>query len=87
VPISTLPPQMLQSTMPISLATQSQSSVQSSTTSAATMNGLHPNATYYPMQFFYYPTQPISQSIYLQTGQMHPAPMTLVLRGKLLSQS
>ena len=40
------------------------------------------NATYYPMQVFYYPTPPISPSVYLQTGQMHPAPMTLVLRGK-----
>ncbi|CAF4135940.1 unnamed protein product, partial [Rotaria magnacalcarata] len=44
------------------------------------MNGLHPNATYYPMQVFYYPTPPISPSIYLPTGQMHPGPVTLVLR-------
>lgn len=48
----------------------------------ATMNGLHPNTTYYPMQVFYYPTPPISPSIYLQTGHMHPGPVTLVLRGK-----
>jgi hypothetical protein len=46
------------------------------------MNGLHPNATYYPMQVFYYPTPPISPSIYLQTGHMHPGPVTFVLRGK-----
>jgi hypothetical protein len=59
-------------------------SAQPSNSSGATMNGFHPNATYYPMQVFYYPTPPISPSIYLQTGQMHPAPMTLVLRGKVL---
>jgi hypothetical protein len=46
------------------------------------MNGLHPNATYYPMQVFYYPTPPISPSIYLQAGHMHQGPVTLVLRGK-----
>ncbi|CAF1344615.1 unnamed protein product [Rotaria sordida] len=99
VPISTMPPQMLPPTMPISLATPSQSTTvsntslsacQPSTSSAsalttpittAAMNGLHPNATYYPMQVFYYPTPPLSPSIYLQTGQMHPGPVTLVLRG------
>ena len=77
---------MLPPTMPISLAPPSQSlpSVQSSTSSATTINGFHPNATYYPMQVFYYPTSPISPSIYLQTGQMHPAPMTFVLRGTFL---
>lgn len=67
VPIPTLPPQMLPSTMPVSLTTSSQQ-----------------NTTYYPMQVFYYPTSPISPSIYLQTGQMHPTPMTLVLRGEFL---
>jgi hypothetical protein len=82
---------MLPPTIPISITNPSQSSnvslqsVQPATSSAATnINGLHPNATYYPMQVFYYPTPPISPSIYLQTGQMQPAPMTLVLRGKSL---
>jgi len=92
MPMSALPPQMISSAMPMSLATPSQSSAisnmhlpstQHSTSSGATMNGLHPNATYYPMQVFYYPTPPMSQSIYLQTGQMHPGQMTLVLRGKI----
>jgi len=100
VPISTIPQQMLPSTMPISLAASSQSTTVSNgphlqshppTSSASTvtasmttaaMNGLHPNATYYPMQVFYYPTPPISPSIYLQAGHMHPGPVTLVLRGK-----
>jgi hypothetical protein len=49
--------------------------------STTTINGLHPNTTYYPMQVFYYPTPPLSPSIYLQTGQMHPGPMTLLLPG------
>lgn len=48
----------------------------------AAMNGLHPNATFYPMQFFYYPTQPLSPSVYLQPSHMHQGPVTLVLRGK-----
>ncbi len=96
VPISTIPQQMLPPTMPISLAAPSQSTTVSNgphppTSSASTvtasmttaaMNGLHPNATYYPMQVFYYPTPPISPSIYLQAGHMHPGPVTLVLRGK-----
>jgi len=95
VPISTIPQQMLPSTMPISLAAPSQSTTVSNgphlqshppTSSASmtttTMNGLHSNATYYPMQVFYYPTPPISPSIYLQAGHMHPGPVTLVLRGK-----
>jgi len=69
---------MFSPTMPISLANPSQSS----NISTSSANGIHPNATYYPMQIFYYPTAPMSQSIYLQTGQMHPTPMTLVLRGK-----
>ncbi|CAF4327937.1 unnamed protein product [Rotaria sp. Silwood2] len=99
VPISTIPPQMLSQTMPISLAAPSQTTTvsntsltpcQSATSSASAvtgpitttaMNGIHPNTTYYPMQVFYYPTPPISPSIYLQTGQMHPGPVTLVLRG------
>ncbi|UJR28830.1 hypothetical protein I4U23_010054 [Adineta vaga] len=98
VPISSIPPQMLSQTMPISLAAASSQTAtisngslpQPTTTSASTvnspmttaaMNGLHPNATYYPMQVFYYPTPPISPSIYLQTGHMHPGPVTLVLRG------
>ncbi|CAF3545511.1 unnamed protein product, partial [Rotaria sp. Silwood2] len=95
LPISTLQPQMFPSTMPMSLSTPSQSStisniplssIQSSTSSTSlvtvpNMNGFHSNATYYPMQIFYYPTPPVSQSIYLQTGQMPTAPMTLVLRG------
>ena len=62
--------------------TSTASAVNAPITTAA-MNGLHPNATYYPMQVFYYPTPPISPSIYLQTGHMHPGPVTLVLRGKL----
>ncbi|UJR20766.1 hypothetical protein I4U23_023883 [Adineta vaga] len=88
VPISTLPQQMLPPTMPISLSQPSGipniplTSVHPNNSSAATMNGLHPNATYYPMQVFYYPAPSISPPIYLQTGQMHPAPMTLVLRGE-----
>lgn len=100
VPISSIPPQMLPTTMPISLGAQSSSTTVSNTTlppsqpltssnsavnapiTTAAMNGLHPNAAYYPMQVFYYPTPPISPSIYLQTGQMHPGPVTLVLRGK-----
>lgn len=61
--------------------TSTASSVNAPITTAA-LNGLHPNATYYPMQVFYYPTPPISPSIYLQTGHMHPGPVTLVLRGK-----
>jgi hypothetical protein len=62
-------------------STSSASAVNAQMTTAA-MNGLHPNATtYYPMQVFYYPTPPISPSIYLQTGHMHPGPLTLVLRG------
>jgi len=61
--------------------TSSASAVNAQMTTAAAMNGLHPNATYYPMQVFYYPTPPISPSIYLQTGHMHPGPVTLVLRG------
>ncbi|CAF4016969.1 unnamed protein product [Rotaria sordida] len=95
LPLSTLQPQMYPSTIPISLTTPSQSStisnmphssIQSSTSSTSlvsvpTMNGFHPNTTYYPMQIFYYPTPPMSQSIYLQTGQMPTTPMTLVLRG------
>jgi epithelial splicing regulatory protein 1/2 len=60
--------------------TSSASAVNAPMTTAA-MNGLYPNATYYPMQVFYYPTPPISPSIYLQTGHMHPGPVTLVLRG------
>jgi hypothetical protein len=89
-----MPSQMLPPNMPISLGGPSQSTTisngplqpsQQSTSSAsavnATMNGLHPNATYYPMQVFYYPTPPISPSLYFQTGQMHPGPVTLVLRG------
>ncbi len=64
--------------------TSSASAVNASMTTA-TMNGLHPNATYYPMQVFYYPTPPISPSIYLQTGHMHPGQVTLVLRGKFCS--
>jgi hypothetical protein len=68
---------MYPQTIPISLANPPQSS----NISTSSTNGLHPNATYYPMQVFYYPTAPISPSIYLQTGQMHPTPMTLVLRG------
>ncbi len=81
---------MLPSNIPMSLTNPSQSSnvslqsVQPSTSSTTNFNGLHPNATYYPMQIFYYPTPPISPSIYLQSGQMHPTPMTLVLRGKIL---
>jgi hypothetical protein len=95
VPISTIPQQMLPPTMPISLAAPSQSTTvsnsphvqshpptSSATMTTAAMNGLHPNATYYPMQVFYYPTPPISPSIYLQAGHMHPGPVTLVLRGK-----
>jgi hypothetical protein len=64
--------------------TSAASAVNASMTTAA-MNGLHPNATYYPMQVFYYPTPPISPSIYLQAGHMHPGPVTLVLRGKFYS--
>jgi len=64
--------------------TSSASAVNAPMTTAA-MNGLYPNATYYPMQVFYYPTPPISPSIYLQTGHMHPGPVTLVLRGKFCS--
>jgi hypothetical protein len=96
VPLSGLPPQMLPSTMPISLSNGSQSATLSngslpqpqpptssaSAMTAASMNGLHPNATYYPMQVFYYPTPPISPSVYLQAGQMHQGPVTLVLRGQ-----
>jgi hypothetical protein len=90
---------MLPPTMPISLTTSSQSisnghlsSGQNPVASAplangAMMNGLHPNATYYPMQVFYYPTPPISPSIYLQTGQMHQGPMTFVLRGKYIDKN
>jgi len=47
-----------------------------------TINPLPPNATYYPMPVIYYPTQPISPSIYLQTGQIHQAPMTILLQSK-----
>lgn len=64
---------------------QSQTSTASAVNNPITtnaMNGIPPNAAYYPMQVFYYPTPPISPSIYLQTGQMHPGPVTLVLRGK-----
>ncbi|CAF1600804.1 unnamed protein product, partial [Adineta ricciae] len=91
VPMSTLPPQMLSPNMSMSLAPPNQSSTIPnipltstipSTSSAPTMNGLHPNATFYPMQVFYYPTPSISPSIYLQAGQMHPTPMTFVLRGE-----
>jgi len=64
--------------------TSSASAVNAPMTTTA-MNGLYPNATYYPMQVFYYPTPPISPSIYLQTGHMHPGPVTLVLRGKFCS--
>ncbi|CAF0732700.1 unnamed protein product [Adineta steineri] len=89
-----LPPSMpislATSSQQTNISNGSLSSAQSSTSSASTvngqmttaaMNGLHPNATYYPMQVFYYPTPPISPSIYLQTGHMHPGPVTLVLRG------
>ncbi|CAF3479394.1 unnamed protein product [Adineta steineri] len=89
-----LPPSMpislATSSQQTNVSNGSLSSAQSSNSSAstvngqmttATMNGLHPNATYYPMQVFYYPTPPISPSIYLQTGHMHPGPVTLVLRG------
>ena len=44
-------------------STSSASAVTAPMTTTA-MNGLHPNATYYPMQVFYYPTPPISPSIY-----------------------
>ena len=99
VPISTIPPQVLPSTMPISLAPPSHSTTVSNsplspsqpTTSTAstigtpisttTMTGFHPSATYYPMQVLYYPTSPLSPSIYLQAGPMEPAPVTLILRG------
>jgi len=63
------------------LQTTSSASAVTGPLTTAPMNGLHPNATYYPMQVFYYPTPPISPSIYLQTGHMHPGPVTLVLRG------
>ena len=88
-----LPPTMPLSlaTQPSQSSNHSLSSVQSSTPSSGILNpslatpgsmhGLHPNAAYYPMQLFYYPTAPVSPSIYLQTGHMHPGPMTLVLRG------
>jgi len=85
---------MLPPTMPISLgappsqaATATNTALStpqpptSSASATAVMNGLHPNAAYYPMQFVYYPTQSISPSIYLQAGHMHPGPVTLVLRG------
>ncbi|CAF1077806.1 unnamed protein product [Rotaria magnacalcarata] len=86
LPISTLSPQMLSNTIPMSLTNLSQSSIQSSTSSTSlvtipTMNGFHSNATYYPMQVLYYPTSTLSQSIYLQAGQMPNAPMALVIRG------
>ena len=88
---------MLPPNVPMSLAPQSQqsnlgngplqqalppTSSASGQLTTAQMNGLHPNATYYPMQVFYYPTPPISPSIYLQAGHMHPGPVTLVLRGQ-----
>ena len=85
--MSTLPPQMLPPNMPMSLAPPTQpsaipnmplTSTIPSNSSASAMSGLHQNTSFYPMQVFYYPTP----SIYLQTGQMHPGPMTLVLRGK-----
>ena len=98
LPRSAVPSQMLSSTMPMSLPTSVQSSslsnvslpsVPSSSSSssmvpAGSMNGLHPNATYYPVQVFYYPTGPVSPSIYVPTGHLHPGQMALVLRGLLL---
>jgi hypothetical protein len=60
---------------------QSSTSAVTAPITTTAMNGMHPNTTYYPMQVFYYPTPPISPSIYLQTGHMHPGPVTLVLRG------
>ncbi|CAF4276786.1 unnamed protein product, partial [Adineta steineri] len=84
LPMSTLQPQMLPPSMPMSLGAPSQSSTISISSGQPTLssNGFHPNTTYYPMQVFYYPTPPLTSSVYLQTGQMHPAPMTLVLRGE-----
>jgi hypothetical protein len=52
---------------------------------AGSMTGLHPNATYYPVQVFYYPTGPVSPSIYVPTGHMHPGQMALLLRGLFAS--
>ncbi|CAF3725437.1 unnamed protein product [Adineta steineri] len=84
LPMSALQPQMLPPSMPMSLGAPSQSSTISISSGQPTLssNGFHPNTTYYPMQVFYYPTPPLTSSVYLQTGQMHPAPMTLVLRGE-----
>lgn len=45
-----------------------------------TSSALPPSTNYYPMPVIYYPTQPISSSIYLQTGQIHQAPMTILLQ-------
>ena len=62
--------------MPVSLPTASPSS---------NVSNLQPwnSSSLYPMQFFYYPTGPISPSIYLPTGSpLHQGPITLVLRGK-----
>lgn len=47
-----------------------------------TSSALPPSTNYYPMPVIYYPTQPISSSIYLQTGQIHQAPMTILLQSK-----
>ncbi|CAF4529088.1 unnamed protein product [Rotaria sp. Silwood1] len=86
----TMPISLAAPSQTTSVSNTSLTSCQSATSSASVvtgpitttaMNGLHPNATYYPMQVFYYPTPPLSPSIYLQTGQMHPGPVTLVLRG------
>ena len=66
--------------------TTSSASTISTPMSTTTMSGLHPSATYYPMQVLYYPTPPLSPSIYLQAGQMQPGPVTLVLRGNCSSK-
>ena len=68
--------------LPLSHPTTSSASSVNAPITTTAMNGLHPNTTFYPMQVFYYPTPPISPSVYLQAGHMHPGPVTLVLRGK-----